>query len=85
MVGEGGNKRRGGRKGEREQGEGGSDDATGSERQWRNGGLREGRLMKLTSEEGAGRCMEGGGRNRAVEGLSEEESEQGRETPRDVS
>ena len=69
MVGEGtrgGRERR--REGERKQG-----CYTGTKRQWRKGGLREGGLMMGTSEEGTGRGM-GGGR--------EEASERGRDCAR---
>ena len=63
MVGEGtrgGRERR--REGERKQG-----CYTGTQRQWRKGGLREGGLMMGTSEEGTGLGM-GGGREEASGG-----------------
>ena len=58
--------------------------------QWRKRGLREGGLMKGTSEEGTERGMDGarGGRKRAEDGLSQEGREHGskgeRETSREV-
>ena len=64
--------------GGRKQGEGGREIDAGRERQWRKGGLREGGLMKGTSEEGTGRGMKagkeeasGGGIERGREGARE--------------
>ena len=66
MVGEGTRggreRRREGEEGERKQG-----CYTGTKRQWRKGGLREGVLLMGTSEEGTGRGM-GGGREEASGG-----------------
>ena len=61
---------------------------TGTKRQWRKGGLREGVLMMGTSEEGTGRGMEGGREEASGGGIARGKDgarEQGNETSREVS
>ena len=87
MLGEGtrgGRERR--REGESKGRERGS--YTGTKRQWRKGGLREGGLMMGTSEEGTLRGMGGGREEASGGGIARGKDgarEQGNETSRDVS
>ena len=72
-----------GREGERKHG-----CYTGTKRQWRKGGLREGGLMMGTSEEGTGRGMDGGREEASGGGTARGKDgarEQGKETSREVS
>ena len=62
---------------------------TGTERQWRKGGLSEGGLMMGTSDEGTGRGMGGGSEEASGGGWivrgKDGAREQGNETSREVS
>ena len=61
---------------------------TGTKRQWRKGGLREGGLMMGTSEEGTGRGMGGGREEASGGGIARGKDgarEQRNETSREVS
>ena len=88
MVGEG---TRGGRERRREgesEGERKQGCYTGTQRQWRKGGLMEGGLMMGTSEEGTGLGMGGGREEASGGGIARGKDgarEQGNETSREVS